>query len=703
MFVFLFIAHASVATLMLGGGILGAVLALRLADRPTERLMRRNVRICLWLLLSQSVLLTLALLTGLWFFIGYRVAPVQGWFAAAMVEVSVVYAAVDQACVPRLFALRRRLGSGGAMPDRAARAAAADPGLVGPLTAVPIGLGAVAYLMIEQPGPLGSAVFAAVTLLFAALVRWAGTWPGRGPATAFTARRLRIGPLATALVLVVGAWTAWSWQSSKLPSSMDMAGMASDTTAGMAMSGKDMSGMVMPGARSVASFAGPRDGTPDDSFELTVREQTTTLDSGARVNALTVDGTSPGPTLVVHQGDLVQVRLVDAASVPVTLHWHGLDVPGGEDGVPGVTQDAVAPGGSFTYRFRVEQVGTFWYHSHQDATTQIAHGLFGAVVVLPRTAAPQTTDVVLAAHLWPTDRGDRYAFGTADGSGARTAAAGTPVRLRIINTDSVTETFALGGTDYRVAALDGTDLAGPTAVRDLSLPVPAGGRIDLTFTMPSTPVVFQSLDHRGTSVVVKPSPDTPDRTPAVTVRGSFDPLHYGAPAAATTSDAADAASSSSAGPAGALTASSHFTETYHVDLDQRMGFYDGRFSPNLYLINGALAGAAPPFVVHTGDLVKLVFTNRTMESHPFHLHGHHMLVLSKNGTTATGSPLWLDTLDLKPGDTWTVAFRADNPGIWMFHCHNLPHAAMGMMSMIVYEGVGTPFRSGPATHNDPTG
>lgn len=701
MFVFLFIAHASIGGLMFGGGLLGAVLALRLADRPSQGRMLRNVRICLWLLLSQSVLLTLALLTGLWFFIGYRVAPLQGWFVAAMVEVGLLYAAVDQACVPRLFALRRRLDSGAAVPDRAARAAAADPGLVGPLTAVPIGLGAVAYLMTMRPAPLQSALFAALTLLSAAVVRWAGTWPGRGSSAAFTARRLRIGPLATVLVLAVGGWTAWSWQSSKLPSSTGMAGMGPNSMAGMAMSGEGMAGMAMPGATSVATLAGPGDGAPDASFELTVREQATMLASGARVNALTVNDTMPGPTLVVHQGDLVQVRLVDAAAVPVTLHWHGLNVPGGEDGVPGVTQDAVAPGGSFAYRFRVDQVGTFWYHSHQDATTQIARGLFGAVVVLPRSAAPQPLDVVLASHLWPTDRGDRFAFGPADGSGTRAVAAGTPVRLRIINTDDKTETFALGGTDYRVAALDGTDLAGPTAVRDLSLSVPAGGRMDLTFTMPSTPVVFQSLDHRGTSVLVKPTsgtsdtsdtPDTPDRIPAVAVRGSFDPLHYGVPAAGST-----------AGSTSAVTASSHFDETYHVDLDQRMGFYDGRFSPNLYLINGALAGAAPPFVVHTGDLVKLVFTNRTVESHPFHLHGHHMVVLSKNGSTPTGSPVWLDTLDVKPGDTWTVAFRADNPGIWMFHCHNLPHAAMGMMSMIVYEGVSTPFRSGPATHNDPAG
>ena len=82
---------------------------------------------------------------------------------------------------------------------------------------------------------------------------------------------------------------------------------------------------------------------------------------------------------------MVRVRLVNA-DVPrgVTLHWHGMDVPNGDDGVAGVTQDAVLPGGEFVYRFRADQVGSFWYHSHQVADDQVRGGLFGALVVVPR-------------------------------------------------------------------------------------------------------------------------------------------------------------------------------------------------------------------------------------------------------------------------------------------------------------------------------
>jgi len=70
------------------------------------------------------------------------------------------------------------------------------------------------------------------------------------------------------------------------------------------------------------------------------------------------------------------------------------------------------------------------------------------------------------------------------------------------------------------------------------------------------------------------------------------------------------------------------------------------------------------------------------------------LVLSVNGRAPTGSPLWLDTFDVQPGEVWEVALRADNPGIWMDHCHNLEHATSGMMFHLAYSRVSTPFTHG---------
>jgi FtsP/CotA-like multicopper oxidase with cupredoxin domain len=109
----------------------------------------------------------------------------------------------------------------------------------------------------------------------------------------------------------------------------------------------------------------------------------------------------------------------------------------------------------------------------------------------------------------------------------------------------------------------------------------------------------------------------------------------------------------------------------------------------------------PAQMVREGDLVKTTFVNRSFMDHPMHLHGHHVLVLSRNGERVSGSPWWSDTLNVAPGESYEVAFRADNPGIWMDHCHNLDHAAEGMTMHLGYEGVTTPFEAGSETGNRP--
>lgn len=84
-----------------------------------------------------------------------------------------------------------------------------------------------------------------------------------------------------------------------------------------------------------------------------------------------------------------------------------------------------------------------------------------------------------------------------------------------------------------------------------------------------------------------------------------------------------------------------------------------------------------------------------------HPHRHHLLVLNRNEEAVGGSSWWSDTLDVAPGEWYEVAFRADNPGVWMDHCHNLDHAAVGMLMHLVYAGVTTPYQVGPATPNQP--
>jgi FtsP/CotA-like multicopper oxidase with cupredoxin domain len=118
-------------------------------------------------------------------------------------------------------------------------------------------------------------------------------------------------------------------------------------------------------------------------------------------------------------------------------------------------------------------------------------------------------------------------------------------------------------------------------------------------------------------------------------------------------------------------------------------------------VDGRVYPDIPPIMVAEGDLVRMRVVNRSFETHPMHPHGHHVLVLSVNGRAPTGSPIWLDTFDVQPGEVWEVALRADNPGIWMDHCHNLEHATAGMMFHLAYSGVSTPFSHGPGSANVP--
>jgi FtsP/CotA-like multicopper oxidase with cupredoxin domain len=110
------------------------------------------------------------------------------------------------------------------------------------------------------------------------------------------------------------------------------------------------------------------------------------------------------------------------------------------------------------------------------------------------------------------------------------------------------------------------------------------------------------------------------------------------------------------------------------------------------------------FIVHLGDVVQIRIVNDTTLSHPMRLHGHHALAVSRNGAPSTGAPWWIDSLGVDPRDRNELILVADNPGVWMFHCHNLPHARAGLMPHLMYDNVHTPQRIGrinPRLVNNP--
>ncbi|MFP5371220.1 MAG: multicopper oxidase domain-containing protein, partial [Actinomycetes bacterium] len=139
---------------------------------------------------------------------------------------------------------------------------------------------------------------------------------------------------------------------------------------------------------------------------------------------------------------------------------------------------------------------------------------------------------------------------------------------------------------------------------------------------------------------------------------------------------------------------------FRYDIGRRIGLLDGR--PGFWwTVNGRLFPDIPMFHVQEGDVVRMTVTNSSGEVHPMHLHGHHAVVLSRNGVPATGSPWWVDSLNVEDGETYEIAFLADNPGIWMDHCHNLEHARDGLVAHLAYAGVTESFRVGGEAHNEP--
>ena len=461
---------------------------------------------------------------------------------------------------------------------------------------------------------------------------------------------------ALAIVVPLG----WMWQASLLPSSYDVATMGYVDLGG----GPSMAGMDMPGT-PVADLVADSSGQPDVAYNFTVRRDG---------DSYTVNGQSPGPLLRATVGQLVEVHLTNEnVADGVTLHWHGVDVPNAEDGVAGVTQDAVLPGETFTYRWVAPDAGTYWYHSHQVSHEQVRAGLLGPIVIDPPHPAPGVLDRVEVLHNYGAGTTANGVLGTTTVD----AAAGQAVRVRIINTDNGPSLVWVQGPQFRVVAIDGRDVHGPTALTDVRLEVPAGGRADLLITVPATGA---RVELTGSSaLVLGKDPTSGDRgQPPQTV---FDPLAYG-----------------TAAPIGFDPAQADRSFDYRIG--RRPGFLDGK--PGLWwTINGHLFPNVPMYVVAEGDVVRFHLENNSGVVHPMHLHGHHAVVLTRDGVPATGSPWWVDSLDVQPDESYDIAFVADNPGIWMDHCHNLPHAQQGLVAHLMYAGVTSSFRVGGVADNQP--
>ena len=219
-------------------------------------------------------------------------------------------------------------------------------------------------------------------------------------------------------------------------------------------------------------------------FEMTIdriKHQTTLLSKP--LDAFGYNGTWPGPTIRVTEGEKIRTIFKNNLQESTGVHYHGLRIPNKFDGVPGVTQDPIKPGASFTAEFPIRNSGSHMYHSHLNATDQVGHGLLGAFIVDPKdpTQRPDRKYGVTQDIVWISN--DSLGGFTINGRGfpatkPLAAKLGERIYIRFMNEGMMMHPWHLHGLDMEVVARDGRPLGSAAFVCD-TLSVAPGERWDV--------------------------------------------------------------------------------------------------------------------------------------------------------------------------------------------------------------------------------
>jgi FtsP/CotA-like multicopper oxidase with cupredoxin domain len=385
--------------------------------------------------------------------------------------------------------------------------------------------------------------------------------------------------------------------------------------------------------------------------------------------------------------------LVNELPMPTSMHWHGIRIDNRMDGVPGLTQQAVAPGTEFTYDFAVPDAGTYWYHTHNRSVEQMARGLYGALIVEEQAPMDVDREEVLIFDDWridpdtaqidgnfdsPHDRSHAGRFGNYITTNSiynlsLSARPGERLRLRLINAANARVfPLSLEGLRGWIVALDGMPLDTPQAVAERIVLAPAQ-RVDLVVDIQSESGETAHIIHfdrnesfSQVAFEIGGAPLTPrDRPP--------HPLPPNAYTRVNLADATPLTLRMEGGAMGGMRAATLGGE----EKSMRELARAGRF----WSFNGVADGyeGAPLAELSLGEHVRLAIANDTAFPHAIHLHGMHFHEIGQDGALG----VLRDTTLIERGGYREIAFVADNPGQWLLHCHMLSHAASGMSTRLV--------------------
>ena len=431
--------------------------------------------------------------------------------------------------------------------------------------------------------------------------------------------------------------------------------------------------------------------TQDGFFELTAApsKQRLYLPDAPTSDLWTYNGSAPGPEIRVKKGERVQVRFTNMLDEPTSVHWHGIRIDNAMDGVSGLTQDPVEPGGTFVYDFVAPDAGSFWYHAHNKSWNQVARGLYGPLIIdETEPAFERSNDITLVLDDWRlagegvldvASLGSmmEWAHGGRLGNWLTVNGQSRPVtdlvrgqtyRLRLINAANA-RIFEIDPNRFGATLLgyDGQSFAGPVKFDYAPLMLGPAQRVDLMVVAESDFTIEEVSGDRPYPMAGFSVSDA-ETTKAPRSDIKLQPNVLPEP------DLANARRIRLEMTGGAM--GGMIDITYK---GKKLKGDDIRTTRQAWAFNGVANLAEEPFFeARQGESILIETVNRTAWVHAMHVHGHHFQILNRSGSVVDEEKPWRDTFLIGQDQTTEIAFVADNPGRWLFHCHMLEHAAAGM-------------------------